>query len=358
MSSSATQLPYIGDEPAQVGTAVRSADRGGRSISRVAESLSLARSNINAAWTSDAKDLCDKDVGLLVDGLPKLSTGLSQGAGRGRPVPARAGGRADRRRRTSHAIRPRRCQDRPSVSTINGLVGSTRPADIATADTENAVIRAAGNTLTEVRADYQALLTKLTAVATETQTALVNSWNPTGQPTGSGPGRRVCVADSGRDGRDRPRRPAFSQMGQLADQAQADLAGINEAACRPRSETPGSSRSCRTTRITPTIRHSQRRWPMGSARAISAICSPNSVPTRHFWGAQDGNEGYQLDSDLFKMSAQVLAHATDLSQTIRQRPAVAGQPHPRRAGGDATRLGDDGVGLPAGRRAVHPDYLD
>lgn len=315
MSNSELLFPYLGDNPVQVARLSDQLTAIGVSMGLIAESLSDTRAQIKSAWIDTASDLCDADIGVLANGLPTIASRLAtaQAAVTAYHDDMSAGRREvdDIRVRWDHGT----SRYDQAKAVLDGLIGSTDPADLTKADSEKAEMQAANTLLEAADADYQALALKSNNSATNCSRSLAGTWNSTGQPSGgSGPSAgTVFLMQGGMDGTALGLLHS-SQMSKLAAQAQADLAGINDAGLSP------EERNARITAILQDYSYYAADSAFATALATGLgqgyfrDLESELAGYQSYWGSQDGNEQYQLDSGLFRLSTQVLAAATDSSQ--------------------------------------------
>ncbi len=75
-AGAAIRLAYPGDDPAALVGAADHLDLAGTRVDRLTQSMELSRQSLRQAWTTQATDLADADVGVLVAGLTAVRSTL------------------------------------------------------------------------------------------------------------------------------------------------------------------------------------------------------------------------------------------------------------------------------------------
>ena len=75
MAQTAT-FRYPGDDPTALGTAATQLDEAATRVDRLTQALTISRARLRDAWTMQAADLADADIGTLMAGLPMVRTAL------------------------------------------------------------------------------------------------------------------------------------------------------------------------------------------------------------------------------------------------------------------------------------------
>ena len=178
MAQTAT-FRYPGDDPTALGTAATQLDEAATRVDRLTQALIISRTRLQDAWTMQAADLADADIGTLMAGLPTIRTALGAAhtaltthqATLGR-IRAEIDDLESRFRQQAHVWESANHDYQQQVATAGSAPSLSLTAALATANAATAAQES-------IWANYLQLLTEADSSAQTCMDALTTSWDPT-----------------------------------------------------------------------------------------------------------------------------------------------------------------------------------
>ena len=177
MTSTIT-LKYPGDEPATLAAAAEQIDIAGVRVERLIEAITLSRGALKKAWTMQATDLADADIGTLITGLPTVRTALTS-----------AGTAVTTHHATLTRIRLQVDELRAALHRQENALEMAQQdyhqleqrddaAAVAQQNEDVARANSAGAALREIIDQYQQLIQRANASAEACAAAMTTAWDP------------------------------------------------------------------------------------------------------------------------------------------------------------------------------------
>ena len=184
LAAATTRFGYPGDDPAALVAAADQLDLAAARVDRLTQSMELSRQALRAAWTTQATELADADIGVLATGLPMVRSRVD--AAQGAVLTHR--GTLTRIRADVDELRIRFLQAEHAVVTtdgqLNDLAERTDPMSVLLRESTMDAGRAATAAQQSVAEAYQQLVHDANTSAQACADALASAWDPAGRSRG------------------------------------------------------------------------------------------------------------------------------------------------------------------------------
>ena len=180
------RFDYPGDDPAALVAAADHLELAAARVDRLTQSMELSRQALRQAWTTQATELADADIGVLATGLPTVRSRLDTA----RAAVLTHRGTLARIRADVDELRIRSLQAEHAIAAAQAQVDdlSARTDPMSGLLRESAVDAGQAATASEqsVADAYQQLVHRANASAQNCADSLTSAWDPAGRSRGAG----------------------------------------------------------------------------------------------------------------------------------------------------------------------------